>query len=238
MVKRKPRPNRAKKDISQGEGADAQVDEMARSPSRVAVKQDDAGPSQRRSPRLAKQPPCSTKSEDANHVEEGSNGGHLPYIEVQLPDGRTMQKCVAGYKCANGNLLIEKRQRMVDHLRLKHGLTVEIPLRQIGRRRGSRSSSQNPNPNAKAWRKLSLKRSVDEEYKWKVNCKNYEARQVLQAREAWDDLRPEFKSMDKEAHIEQMTKPQIEKYMATAEARKERIRRGVRAKLESVSSQT
>ena len=57
----------------------------------------------------------------------------LPYVEVKLPDGRLIRQCRASDVCPLSESFIEKRKRMEDHLREKHGLIIKIPKRQVGR---------------------------------------------------------------------------------------------------------
>ncbi|MCO5604291.1 hypothetical protein L7F22_058456 [Adiantum nelumboides] len=59
-----------------------------------------------------------------------------PYVELYV-DGKIVRMCRADPACPSRNTWMEKRQHMVDHVRKKHGLRVEIPHRVRGRVTGA-----------------------------------------------------------------------------------------------------
>ncbi|MCO5612848.1 hypothetical protein L7F22_067119 [Adiantum nelumboides] len=59
-----------------------------------------------------------------------------PYVEV-INGGKLVRICRAEPPCASRNTLMEKRSRMIQHLKKVHGLDVFIPQRLGGRPRGS-----------------------------------------------------------------------------------------------------
>lgn len=113
------------------------------------------------------------KEQEEEEASSSSSSHLLPYIEIKFLDGRTLRRCCASNKCAGSEKFIEKRKRMMAHLREKHGLIIDIPYRPTGRPHGGKACSNNPNPHAKTWKRVALKSSKDVEYKWKSNSKRW-----------------------------------------------------------------
>ena len=158
----------------------------------------------------------------------------LPYVEVKLPDGRLTRQCRASDVCPLSESFIEKRKRMEDHLREKHGLIIKIPKRQVGRptnqQIASRPSRSLPHPHAETWKKQAQKRALDKERKFQKNRNAYERLQHLRAERAWDELRDEFKTTSKDDYIDVWVKTKMANYMSTSAERIGKIEMHIQAR--------
>lgn len=163
----------------------------------------------------------------APHGKEAISSIPLPYVEVKLPDGRLVRQCRASNVCPTSEAFIEKRVRMEEHLRKKHGLQVKIPKRVIGRptnkQMASRPSRIFPHPNASSWKRQAEKRFHDKDRKFERNRLTYEHAQTLKAEQAWNDLEEVFRTGTKEDYIASWVKDAMTSYMSTAANRLAKI---------------
>ena len=195
------------------------------------------------SPKSGKQSSSSQKSpvqsmgvdeKDSMPAEEAKDVRPLPYVEVKLPDGRLIRQCRASDACPLAESFIEKRARMENHLREKHGIDIKIPNRPVGRPTNeilkSRPCRTFPHPNAETWKRQAEKRSLDKDGKFERNRRTYERIQSLRAEEAWNELKDEFKTATKENYIASWVKDKMSKYMSTATERVAKIEKRMQAR--------
>lgn len=109
-----------------------------------------------------------------DNVDEPATS-NLPYVEVNLPDGRVARQCRASKTCPKRWAFIVKRTRMIDHLRT-HGLDIDIPCRQQGRPPASETRTRMapfPNPDVRSWHLQVVRRFAEKDRKFNDNCKRY-----------------------------------------------------------------
>ena len=58
--------------------------------------------------------------------------GSQPYIDLFV-GGKTVRQCRASATCPQRNTLMDKRVKMMDHLKRVHGIIVDIPIGTRGR---------------------------------------------------------------------------------------------------------
>ncbi len=161
----------------------------------------------------------------------------LPYVEVFLPDGRLARQCSASDECPKRFHFELKRWRMEQHLKREHGLEVHIPLQKVGRPSKAELNSKAKAPQARVdsaqWHKLAKKRFEDKDRKFAMNVKKAERLHRLRAVDKWEKLKPEFRTMPKEAFVERIVKERMTAYLASSEERLARIQKRINEGYES-----
>ncbi|MCO5569866.1 hypothetical protein L7F22_023580 [Adiantum nelumboides] len=122
-----------------------------------------------------------------------------PYVEV-INEGKLVGICRAEPPCASRNTLMEKRTRMIQHLKKVHGLDVFIPQRLGGRPRGS---VNNDMPKSSVRDQVRAQEQFkDVNQKFAVNRKRIEERAKHRAAHSWDVfLRKAQTAMKKDTFI-------------------------------------
>lgn len=117
---------------------------------------------------------------------------------------------------------------MIRHLKVDHGLEVDIPLQKTGRPLGGGMQGA-----SKSAAKQAQTRFLDAKRKFEINMKNNEKKQRLLAEDAWEKKAPTNESkraynMRKEAFIEGFVAKGMEQYMENKEKRMQGIERRIK----------
>ncbi|MCO5593478.1 hypothetical protein L7F22_047492 [Adiantum nelumboides] len=148
-----------------------------------------------------------------------------PYLELCI-DGKLVRMCRADPACPTQNTKMEKRTRMMDHLRKQHGFNVAIPTR-VGGRVGGVSLNLIP--------KSSMRDQIctqecfwEVDRKYEVNRKAVERRAVIKPLECWDIINKRHLQCNKDDFVQNFVASQMRKADAMQELKKDTIIRKIR----------
>ncbi|MCO5610230.1 hypothetical protein L7F22_064466 [Adiantum nelumboides] len=149
-----------------------------------------------------------------------------PYVEV-INGGKLVSICQSKPPCASRNTLMEKRSRMIQHLKKVHGLDVFIPQRLGGRPQGS---VNNDMPKSSIRDQVRPKQCFkDVNQKFVVNRKRIEERAKNRAAHTWDILpRKAQMAMKKDTFIMQF----VANHMKTVDQREEAMKKEIKSHVE------
>ncbi|MCO5557842.1 hypothetical protein L7F22_011414 [Adiantum nelumboides] len=169
---------------SHGEGASAQGSEEAQGEDTSAppnLSKASEQPVKRKLPLQAAtlgSPSKRAKVESSGHLKSADL--LLPsqlYVELYI-DGKLVRMCRADLACPSRNTKMEKRTRMMDHLKKQHGLNVAIPTKVGGRVGGV---SLNLVPKSSIRDRIRTQRFQEVDQKYEVNWKAVERTTVIKA---------------------------------------------------------
>ncbi|MCO5613472.1 hypothetical protein L7F22_067749 [Adiantum nelumboides] len=152
-----------------------------------------------------------------------------PYVELYIDgliDGKLVRMCRANPACPSRNTKMEKRTRMMDHLKKQHGLNVAIPTT-VGGRVGGVSLNLVPKSSIRDQIRTQ-ERFQEVDRKYEVNRKAVERRAVIRALECWDCINKKHVRCSKDDFVTNFVASRMRKADAMQELKKDAIIRKIR----------